>query len=108
MTCRSIHCQRCGDAIQCGDLCHDLSSGSGRPRRRWSCGKGECASGLGRRLVYHCSTACYWRHRRARMRMAPKPRQCATCGKTFTPQRFDAKTCGSACRQALYRKRLAA
>jgi hypothetical protein len=114
MTCQPVHCKKCGDAIQCGDWCIDISSGTGRLKRHWQCGKRGtvdahgCSSGLGRGLVYHCSTACYWRRRRARLRVAPKPRKCATCRKTFTPQRSDAKTCGSACRQMLYRRRLIA
>jgi hypothetical protein len=45
---------------------------------------------------------------RAPLHVAPEPRQCATCGVAFTPQRSDARTCGPACRQALYRKRLTA
>jgi hypothetical protein len=107
-TCQPIRCQKCSAPIQCGDDCRDLNSGRRHPRRRWSCGQGECASGFGRPLTYYCSTACRWRHRRARLHVSPKPRKCAACRQTFTPQRSDAKTCGGPCRQALYRRRLAA
>jgi hypothetical protein len=102
--CQPVHCLKCGVAIRCGDACRNLASGYVRHLRRWSCGKGDCATGFGRYLVYHCSQACYWRHRRARPRTAVKPRQCAVCGKTFTPRRSDARMCSGTCRQARYRR----
>jgi hypothetical protein len=68
--CQPVHCLKCGVAIRCGDACRELASGYVRHRRHWSCGKSECATGFGRLLVYHCCTACYWRHRRARLRTA--------------------------------------
>lgn len=107
MTCQPIHCSKCDSAIQCDDGYIDVGSGYGR-LGPFLCGNDKCVSGKGRWIIHYCSTACRWRHRRARLRVAPKPRKCATCRKTFTPQRSDAKTCGSACRQTLYRRRLIA
>jgi predicted nucleic acid-binding Zn ribbon protein len=101
------HGSASGKPIHCGERCRDLTSGYGRPIPRYVCGVGECASGIGRRLTYHCSRACYWRHRRARSRVAPRSRKCAWCGSRFTPQRrADARTCSSKCRQTLYRQRV--
>jgi hypothetical protein len=103
-TCEPIHCRRCGRAIHCGEWCIDELSGSGSNSRRWLCGVGYCTSGIGRGLTYHCSTACYWRHRRARLReLRPSPR-CARCRETFEGRR-DARYCSSACRQGAYRQR---
>jgi hypothetical protein len=94
-----VRCTKCGGAIHCGDLCWDQRG----LQRRWRCNKPGCSSG--RLLHFHCSTACYWRDRRARLRKSPRPRKCASCRKPFTPQRADARTCSSRCRQALYRSR---
>jgi hypothetical protein len=103
--CQPARCVNCGAEIRCGEVCRDLSHGTGRAHRL-RCGKGKCATGLGRLITYHCSRACYWRHRRARLHAAAKPRKCKACGKRFTPLRSHALTCSSKCRQARYMKRL--
>jgi hypothetical protein len=102
MTCRSVHCVRCGRAIRCGHHC----MGSNRARR-WLCGQGDCASGLGRKMTFWCSSACYGRARRARIRVEPRPRRCAApgCLKRFTPQRSIGRFCSGACRQRAFRQR---
>jgi hypothetical protein len=104
VSCEPVCCTNCRAAIRCGYVCRDVNSGSGRPRR-WQCGKHGCASRYGRVLTYHCTSACYWRHRRARLRAIVLPRKCAGCGEKFAPRRSEARTCSSACRQALYRQR---
>jgi hypothetical protein len=108
--CEPVRCVECGATIRCGDECKDRNSRNGPygdygfhpPDHRWLCNR---CSGGGRWRIYHCSSACYWRHRRARLRAVVKPRKCAACGKKFTPRRSDAKACSNACRQALFRRR---
>jgi hypothetical protein len=76
-----------------------------RVPRRWSCGKRAARPGSGDGW----STIAPRRAagvRCAQLSTPPKPRKCAECRKTFTLQRSDAKTCGSACRQALYRRHI--
>jgi hypothetical protein len=54
-----------------------------------------------------CSSDC-WRERvNRRRRVAREPRDCAACGRSFTPTRRDAAYCSSACRQNAYRRRRA-
>ena len=100
--CEPAHCTGCGVEICCGEVCRDLSYGTGRARRL-RCGRGKCATGV-RLITYYCSKACYWRHRRARLRKPVEPRRCQACGVRFTPRHSHARTCSNACRQALYRR----
>jgi hypothetical protein len=54
-----------------------------------------------------CSYQCAYRHKIAqkleRRRVEPQEKICKSCGKSFTPKRADAITCGNACRQRLFR-----
>jgi hypothetical protein len=101
--CRPTKCTRCGALIECGFQCVDLNGGSGHPKRKIVCGQGDCATGLGRRLMYYCSQACEWRHRRARNRV--KQLTCAVCVQPFLTTRRDTRYCSNACRQEAYRER---
>jgi hypothetical protein len=71
-TCQPAQCTKCRAEIRCDEVCCDLNFGTGRA---WRLRCLDCV-GYGRFLTYHCSTACYWRHRRARLRKPVKPRRC--------------------------------
>jgi hypothetical protein len=56
-----------------------------------------------------CSYQCAYRDKIAkqlkRRKVEPRPKVCRSCGKSFTPKRADAITCGNACRQRLFRQK---
>jgi hypothetical protein len=46
------------------------------PAERSSCSVPGLCNRTRPDITYHCSSACYWRHRRARLRVDVKPRRC--------------------------------
>jgi hypothetical protein len=52
---------------------------------------------------YECAARAKIAKQLAQRRVEPQPKQCVSCGKSFTPKRADAVTCGNACRQRLFR-----
>jgi hypothetical protein len=74
-------CKNCGREIRHWELSERLPSACCAECRRLAGNKRSCE----RRRVEH------------------EPKLCVVCGEMFTPQRNDAKTCGSKCRQKLYR-----
>jgi hypothetical protein len=107
MTCQPVHCHICGNEIACGELCRREWSRSGN-RCRWACarpieGGGYALHGMGHLATYWCTEACRWRAYRASRRL--KQRECASCGKSFTTSRTDARFCSGACRVRARRQR---